>query len=56
MVANIWRGFPFWMMLILAGLQAIEPESYEAVRIDGAGGWQLFRYITLARSWRHCQW
>lgn len=47
MVANVWRGFPFWMIMILAGLQAIEPESYEAARIDGAGAWQLFRYITL---------
>jgi multiple sugar transport system permease protein len=47
MVANIWRGFPFWMIMILAGLQAIEPESYEAARIDGAGNWQLFRFITL---------
>jgi multiple sugar transport system permease protein len=47
MVANIWRGFPFWMTMILAGLQAIEPELYEAARVDGARGWQLFRYITL---------
>jgi multiple sugar transport system permease protein len=47
MVANIWRGFPFWMIMILAGLQAIEPELYEAARVDGAKGWQLFRYITL---------
>ena len=47
MVANIWRGFPFWMVMILAGLQAIEPEFYEAARVDGARGWQLFRYITL---------
>jgi multiple sugar transport system permease protein len=47
MVANIWRGFPFWMIMTLAGLQAIEPELYEAARVDGARGWQLFRYITL---------
>jgi len=47
MVANIWRGFPFWMIMILAGLQAIEPELYEAARVDGARAWQLFRYITL---------
>jgi multiple sugar transport system permease protein len=46
-VANIWRGFPFWMTMILAGLQAIEPEIYAAARVDGASGWQLFRYITL---------
>jgi multiple sugar transport system permease protein len=47
MAANIWRGFPFWMIMILAGLQAIEPEFYEAARIDGAGNLQLFRHITL---------
>lgn len=47
MAANIWRGFPFWMTMILAGLQAIEPELYEAARVDGARGWQLLRYITL---------
>ncbi len=47
MVANIWRGFPFWMIMILAGLQAIQPELYEAARVDGARPWQLFRYITL---------
>ena len=46
-VTNIWRGFPFWMTMILAGLQAIEPEIYQAARVDGASGWQLFRYITL---------
>jgi len=47
MVTNIWRGFPFWMTMVLAGLQAIEPELYQAARVDGASGWQLFRYITL---------
>jgi len=46
-VANVWRGFPFWMTMILAGLQAIDPEIYEAARVDGARGWQLFRFITL---------
>ncbi len=47
MVANIWRGFPFWMTMILAGLQAIDPQLYEAARMDGAGTRQLFRHITL---------
>jgi multiple sugar transport system permease protein len=45
--ANVWRGFPFWMTMILAGLQAIDPEIYEAARVDGARGWQLLRYVTL---------
>jgi multiple sugar transport system permease protein len=47
LVANIWRGFPFWMTMLLAGLQAIDPEYYQAARVDGAGAWQLFRHITL---------
>ena len=47
MVANIWRGFPFWTTMLLAGLQAIEPDQYQAARVDGASNWQLFRYITL---------
>jgi multiple sugar transport system permease protein len=33
--------------MMLAGLQAIEPEQYQAARVDGASGWQLFRFITL---------
>lgn len=46
-LANIWRGFPFTMILLLAGLQAISVELYEAADVDGAGRWQSFRYITL---------
>jgi raffinose/stachyose/melibiose transport system permease protein len=34
------------MVIFLAGLQTIPSELYEAARIDGAGGWQLFRHIT----------
>jgi ABC-type sugar transport system permease subunit len=46
-VAYTWAGFPFVMLLILARLQGIPSELYEAARIDGANGWQLFRHITL---------
>ena len=42
-----WKSFPFQMVLLLAGLQAISPEVYEAARIDGASAWQRFRLITL---------
>ncbi len=42
-----WKGTGYYMVLFLAGLQAIPEEYYEAARIDGAGRWQLFRYITL---------
>ncbi|HWI83281.1 sugar ABC transporter permease [Ramlibacter sp.] len=45
--ANIWRGVPFVAITLLAGLQTISPALYEAAAIDGATGWQRFRYITL---------
>jgi multiple sugar transport system permease protein len=45
--ANIWRGIPFVAITLLAGLQTISPSLYEAALLDGATGWQRFRYITL---------
>ena len=44
---NIWSGYPFYMVSLLAGLQGIPDQLYEAGRIDGANGRQLFRYITI---------
>ena len=44
---NIWAGYPFYMVSLLAGLQGIPTELYEAGAIDGANGRQLFRHITL---------
>lgn len=46
-VANIWRGFPFIMVLLLAGLQSVSSELYEAASVDGANAWTRFRDITL---------
>jgi raffinose/stachyose/melibiose transport system permease protein len=46
-VTAIWSGIGFPMILYLAALQAIPNEQYEAARIDGANGLQLFRSITL---------
>lgn len=43
----VWKYFGFHMMLYIAGLQQIDPNLYEAARIDGASGWQVFRRITL---------
>lgn len=43
----VWRGLGFQMVIFLAGLQAIPGHLYEAARIDGAGRWQQFRYVTL---------
>ncbi|MCA9235578.1 MAG: extracellular solute-binding protein [Planctomycetales bacterium] len=47
LVANIWLGFPFMMVIALGGLQGIPTELYEAARIDRASRWQQFRNITL---------
>jgi len=44
---NTWRGLPFYGITLLAGLQTVPVELYEAATIDGAGGWQRFRYVTL---------
>lgn len=46
-VVNIWHGTAFSMLLQYAGLQRIPQELYEAARVDGAGAWQSFRFITL---------
>ena len=43
----VWKGFPFFGISYLAGLQAIPGELYEAAAIDGASLWQRWRYITL---------
>jgi multiple sugar transport system permease protein len=45
--ANVWVGVPFNMVLLMAGLQGIDPVLYEAAAVDGAGAWQRFRHITL---------
>jgi len=46
-IANIWLGFPFMMVICLGGLQSIPKEMYEAADIDGAPAWTKFRRITL---------
>ncbi len=46
-LVNIWRGFPFIMVMLLAGLQGIPGELYEAGMLDGANSWKSFWFITL---------
>jgi multiple sugar transport system permease protein len=46
-VTNIWRGFPFASVTLLAALQAIPAEQYEAASVDGATPFMQFRYVTL---------
>ena len=43
----VWKNFGYNMIILLAGLQAIPGELYEAARIDGASAWRQFRHITL---------
>jgi multiple sugar transport system permease protein len=46
-IIGIWRATPYYMVIFLAGLQAIPQEYYEAAQIDGASWWGQFRHITL---------
>ena len=46
-IANIWFGIPFFAITLLAALQSIPRELYEAAAIDGASAWQCFVKITL---------
>lgn len=44
---NTWKSYPFYMVSLLGGLQGIPPELYDAAKVDGAGAWQRFRFVTL---------
>ncbi|MCD6385278.1 sugar ABC transporter permease [Candidatus Sumerlaeota bacterium] len=46
LITSVWRDIGFFMVIFLAGLQNIDKTFYEAAEIDGASGWQKFRYIT----------
>jgi ABC-type sugar transport system permease subunit len=46
-IADVWKTTPFIALLILAGLQSIPEETYEAARIDGANAWRRFTSVTL---------
>jgi multiple sugar transport system permease protein len=46
-VAELWRGVPFFAILLLAGLQTIPGDLYEAAHTDGAGRWRRFVHVTL---------
>jgi len=47
MLVAVWKGFGYNMLVFIAGLQSIPDDLYEAARLDGASGWQQFRYVTL---------
>ncbi|WP_232012005.1 carbohydrate ABC transporter permease [Actinomyces slackii] len=46
-VANLWVGIPFNMLLLLSGLHTIDDSLYEAAQVDGAGRWRCFTSITM---------
>ncbi|MBN1566312.1 MAG: sugar ABC transporter permease [Acidobacteria bacterium] len=46
-MADVWKAFPFVYIVLLAGLQSIPREMYEAMDVDGGNAWHKFRYITL---------
>ena len=47
MLTSIWQGVGFQMVIVLAGLQGIPDDLYEAAAVDGAGRWQRFIHVTL---------
>jgi multiple sugar transport system permease protein len=47
LVVSVWKGWPFAFLIVMAGLQNIPGELYEAAALDGAGMWQQIRRITL---------
>jgi multiple sugar transport system permease protein len=45
-VVHIWKSLPFWTLILMSGRLAIPADIYESAAVDGANGWQRFRYIT----------
>jgi multiple sugar transport system permease protein len=48
-VADIWKTAPFVFLILLAGMQNVPQDLYEAIEVDGGGAWAKFRYVT----WPH---
>jgi len=46
LIPTVWKGYPFFTLMLLAALQSIPNEYYEAARVDGASAAKSFRYIT----------
>ncbi|WP_051840001.1 carbohydrate ABC transporter permease [Streptomyces sp. NRRL F-5126] len=54
-IALVWQWTPFMMLILLAGLQSRPAETMEAARLDGAGPWQMFRFLTLPHLRRYLE-
>jgi len=46
-IVHMWKGFGWGFIILLAGLQSIPRQLYEAARVDGAGAWDIFRKVTV---------
>lgn len=46
-IVDIWEWTPYVTLILLSGIQSLPSEPYEAIRVDGASGWQTFRFLTL---------
>ena len=44
---NVWKGIPFFTIILLAGLKSIPADLYDAAAVDGANGWQRFQHVTV---------
>lgn len=46
-MVTVWKGYPFFVVMILAGLQSIPQDLYDAASVDGSGSLAAFRYVTV---------
>ncbi|MEN6300307.1 MAG: sugar ABC transporter permease, partial [Anaerolineaceae bacterium] len=46
-VIDVWQWTPFMLLLLLAGLESLPEEPFEAAQVDGATGWKMVRYVTI---------
>ena len=45
-LVDVWQNTPYVVIIVLAGLESLPPEPFEAAQLDGATGWKLFRHVT----------
>ena len=52
-MVETWQWTPLVMLIVLGGLASLPTDPYEAARLDGASGWDMFRHISLPLVWPH---